>query len=431
VPPDLQGPERLNALASLALNECLCGQHLSPTTPIILASCNGSAHDYSAESWIRSFDSEPYLDGSVWEKQRVPVVSASCASGLYALYLAQELVNSNCREAIVLAVDIESPSNRKNFLALRLLSETYSAWQPNSSGFALGEGAVAVRVTSTRSDDSLPVSEMAFGNELDEHDGLELLLRRFSGGRPDVVVGQGTGPFEVNRMELNSFDCVFDRSIPLTTTLAHFGHTLGASSLLAVAVAALGIRSDHPLSALSMNDRFAFNGRPLLNGSKFGASAIITCKALNGAIGVAGLNVGMKPVMNEIRAWQRDSQPGPLMHPTLRRIVEEARGRRPHTPPKALIVLMDAPLIPPSRARVGKGILPTAILEITPGFVPQLISRCWGFNGPAFCLVGDDSTQAATWNIIQSLILNGNSVSCVHISGKGMNRDISWNFDER
>lgn len=40
--------------------------------------------------------------------------------------------------------------------------------------------------------------------------------------------------------------------------------------------------------------------------------------------------------------------------------------------------------------RVGQRIMPTSVLEMTPGFVPQLVARAWGFRGPALCLVGTD-----------------------------------------
>jgi hypothetical protein len=244
-----------------------------------------------------------------------------------------------------------------------------------------------------------------------------------------VLIGQGTGPFALNQLELDSLDAAFDRSIPLTTTLEHFGHTLGASSLLSVALAALGIRSNHPLKALSMKHRFACDGRPLLNGEVIGPSAIVSCKALNGTIAVAGLNVGMNPLLNE-NEWKQECAVTPLMHETLRKIEGQARSHRPSSRPHVLLVLLDAPLIPPPRARVGNGMLPTAVLEITPGCIPQLISRCWGFDGPAFCLVGDDLTRASTSNVIASLQQDENSVSCVHISGKGMNRELNWEFNK-
>jgi hypothetical protein len=53
-----------------------------------------------------------------------------------------------------------------------------------------------------------------------------------------------------------------------------------------------------------------------------------------------------------------------------------------------VIVTLEAPL-PPS-ARIGRRILPTSVLEMTPGQLPQLIARAWGYPGPALCLVGGD-----------------------------------------
>ena len=81
--------------------------------------------------------------------------------------------------------------------------------------------------------------------------------------------------------------------------------------------------------------------------------------------------------------------PGPLMNPMLKRLASEAYEQRPVEPPDVLILRLEKPLAPPPSAIIGGRLLPSAVLEITPGFASQLIARCWGYSGPALCLVGN------------------------------------------
>jgi hypothetical protein len=87
-------------------------------------------------------------------------------------------------------------------------------------------------------------------------------------------------------------------------------------------------------------------------------------------------------------AWGPRSVIPPLRDPVLRRIAGEAAAARPAEPPDLLIATLEAPL--PPAARIGQRILPTSVLEMTPGFVPQLVARAWGHRGPAICVVGGD-----------------------------------------
>jgi hypothetical protein len=61
------------------------------------------------------------------------------------------------------------------------------------------------------------------------------------------------------------------------------------------------------------------------------------------------------------------------------------------------------------------------VLELTPGFVSQLIARCWGFAGPALCLVGNTS-----WDFCAGLDDPGLVVQ-VDLRGNGDKREIVWN----
>jgi hypothetical protein len=114
--------------------------------------------------------------------------------------------------------------------------------------------------------------------------------------------------------------------------------------------------------------------------------------------------------------------PGPLMNPTLKGLASEALGHRPTTPPDVLILRLEKPLAPPASAIIGGRLLPSGVLEITPGFASQLIARCWGYTGPALCLVGN--VDADPYGLRNSFREN---VYQVNLRGSGDNRAIEWN----
>ena len=340
----LTGAARWRALAKKALEGF-------DKAPLLVASCNGGA-----DVWEEAFDTSVLLAGTPWADDCLPVFSSSCASGIHALYAARQLLMSGAvDEVLVLAVDILARSNHENFESLRVLAERVSApWQSTSSGFVLGEAAVVLRVV--RGTGEVLLHGPALGSDLSEHDGLRRVLEEIEPREAGLILGQGTGPFANDAAELAAFAAVVDRGVPITTPLTHFGHTLGASGLLAVA-----------LGALTTN-----------------------CRALNGACGatlVGGEDHEMREHVKE--GWKKPAVPGPLMNETLKQLAREAIDHRPLDPPDVLLLRMDKPLTPQRSAIIGGRLLPSAVLEITPGFASQLIARCWGFTGPALCLVGD------------------------------------------
>jgi hypothetical protein len=115
------------------------------------------------------------------------------------------------------------------------------------------------------------------------------------------------------------------------------------------------------------------------------------------------------------------------MHRTLRQIASEAVRYRPQVPPDILVVRMDEPLIPDERASIGGRLLPSAVLELTPGFVPQLIARCWGFTGGAFCLVGKIEGDSTTSQMLEACRESGLTVARINLGGGVDDRAIEWN----
>lgn len=379
--------------------------------PIVVGSCNGVAESWRAEDWRASFD-----------LRHAPVASAACASGMHALYLARQLIAAGASEVRVVACDIVTPPCHANFEALRVLSDGPAPFQPGSSGFMLGEAAVALRLAPAASAPGAPrLVGPVLGHDLDGEDGIARALAGLAaagpmtvlgaqGSRepgvllgvrapsgehggvadfaPELVIGQGTGPAEVDRAELAGIAAYIASGVPLATALAGFGHTLGASSLLSVALAVLA--RDAAIPALAPPDPVALDGRPLA--APRSRRTVVVCRALGGACGACLVGDALPPGEPARRplAWRPPSRLLPLRDPVLRSIAAAAAAgaHRPAAPPDLVIVTLEAPLSPSGWS--GRRILPTSVLEMTPGQLPQLIARAWGYPGPALCLVGGD-----------------------------------------
>ena len=227
IDPALRGAARWRALADAALAD-LGGRR---DVPILVGSCNGGA-DADEAAWQSAFASLGF---------DAPIASAACASGVHALWLAMTRIAAGEDEVIVLAVDVLSRANHDNFEALRVLTMEPAPWQPTSSGFIPGEAAVALRLVRARDGDGLPrVSLPVLAYDREGEDALAHVVRAVA--PPDVtsIIGQGSGPAAVDERELAALRGAVGDDVPLSTALTRFGHTVGASSLLSVALAALG-----------------------------------------------------------------------------------------------------------------------------------------------------------------------------------------------
>ena len=361
VDSSLSGAARWQALVKKAFADL---GPLTRETPLFVGSCNGDA----SQNWEQAFDTSVLLHETPWANERLPVFSSSCASGLHALYAAKQLLTAGAiDQAVVLAADILSKSNHENFESLRVLGEGVNApWQSESQGFILGEAAVVLKLVRA-GEGNFRGPEL--GSDLVDDDGLSSVLEALSPEESSLVLSQGIGPY---------------------------GHTLGASGLLSVALAA---RSQ---------------------------KVLLTCRAMNGACAATMVGGEFRAnVQKRKRDWLRSAKPGPMMNQTLRNIASEALEHRPKDPPEVLILRMEKPLSPPASAVIGGRLLPSAVLEITPGFASQLIARCWGFSGPSLCLVGD--VDRDLYGLTNTLRESGSNVFQVNLRGSGDNRVIEWN----
>jgi hypothetical protein len=148
---------------------------------------------------------------------------------------------------------------------------------------------------------------------------------------------------------------------------------------------------------------------------------------MSGACAAASVGSSARPQLRKAKEWYPAREQGVLMHSMLRQIASETARYRPEVPPDILVVRMDEPLIPSERAIIGGRLLPSAVLELTPGFVPQLIARSWGFKGGAFCLVGDMERDRFTSEMIEACRESGLTVRLVNLRGGVDDRAIEWN----
>ena len=422
---DLAGPARMTTLARRALEDCLGSEPLRSNVPLLLASCNGNAATSDLDLWRSGFEVGTALVG-----RDLPVASAACASGLHALFLGTRLVQAGEDEVVVLAVDVDSAPAHANFETLRILADPeieIPPWHPGRTGFILGEAAVALRIGRAEPDDEETpmLSELALGYDLPEDGGLVRLLALLDAAAPSLVLGQGTGPSPIDRSELAALASVIPALVPLSTALHHFGHTLGASGLLSVGLAALAY-SGSLASALAMPGRFASDGRPLVAGPVSSRETVVVCRALGGAC-VACVVGPDRSVRRSPLHWRQAAPPPPLRDLNLRGIAQHATEHRPAQPPDLLLVRLEAPLVPPHDARLADRLLPSSILEMTPGFVAQLVAQTWGFAGSAVCLVGSERAEPEVAEIVRACEAAGDVVYRVDVRGKGKDRHVDWN----
>lgn len=421
----LSGKARWQRLARLALRDCLNGNSVVSGTPLIVASSNGAADKLEDTIWNNSFVTNGLFQDTPWEGQRLPMISGSCASGLQALCIASRLLESGHEQVFVLATDILSRANHENFEALRVLHSQPTPWQSTNAGFIPGEAAVALQLTKYSGNTAL-LSGPALGQE----EGLSSTLGAVSTPTPELIIGQGSGPALTDNFELNEVKCHVNMQVPLTTPLLHFGHTNGASGLLSIALAALMHKTSTRLPVLSMEHPTASDGRSLANHAA-SRDTMVICRALSGACAAARVGgAALTTTANNPNGknWATLSTRTPLINPILRQIAEKAAQHRPLQPPDLLLVRLERPILPLKTAQIGGRLLPSAILEITPGFIPQLIARCWGFLGAAICVVGDEDTETAANEMIQACRASGLMVCLVEIRGSGEKRHVHWNI---
>jgi hypothetical protein len=195
--------------------------------------------------------------------------------------------------------------------------------------------------------------------------------------------------------------------------------------LLSLALALLIEKRRGELDCLSIPRTKAIDGRPLLNGVLRASEVLVTCRALSGACTATMVSTTAETSRLQPRIWKTPATNGPLTFQVLRDLAANALANRPSEPPDVLLIRLEQPLVPPERAVIGGRLLPSAALELTPGFIPQLVARCWGYDGPAMCLVGDEDSDDCGFR--KACEQTSHSVFQINLRGTGEKREIEWN----
>ncbi|MFT3990317.1 MAG: beta-ketoacyl synthase N-terminal-like domain-containing protein [Luteolibacter sp.] len=174
------------------------------------------------------------------------VVASGCAAGLDAVGLAMLLVQSGQAEkALAVAVDLPLvPLLLDNYAASGLLSPAFSLnpYHPRTSGFVPGEGAAAMALEATVSENQPKALFYACNSDACDPVGIpadggrtpDLLKRvRDAFGEISAVCPHATGTAVQSVADPAAFRKAFSEKMPTLHLLKPFtGHTIGASGLL-------------------------------------------------------------------------------------------------------------------------------------------------------------------------------------------------------
>ena len=185
--------------------------------------------------------------------------ATACSSSATALVTARQLIRAGVCDAVIAGgVDIASPTTLLGFDSLEAISpEKTNPFSANRAGITLGEGAAFFVVSKDDLDDTDIV--LAGAGESSDASHMTAPLADGSGAAQamraalddagiaaddiDYVNLHGTGTKLNDSMEAKAVDAVFaSRAVPVSSTKAITGHTLGAAGALELAACFLAIQ---------------------------------------------------------------------------------------------------------------------------------------------------------------------------------------------
>ena len=174
------------------------------------------------------------------------LISAACASGQTAAALAMRaLRNGECRHALVVGGDITGEFVTEGFSALGALSKTTCRpYDANRDGLTLGEAAGALLLSMEPDGPGriTGAAENCDASHITSPDLSGTMLARacraaLGGDTPAGVVGHGTGTKYNDQAEVAALNTLFPQAPPpLFSLKGNFGHTLGATGVLQIAL---------------------------------------------------------------------------------------------------------------------------------------------------------------------------------------------------
>ena len=187
-----------------------------------------------------------HLAERIFGVKRGILVSAACASGQCAAGLAlRRLASGACEHALVVGGDIASEFCTAGFSSLGALSPTLCRpYDADRDGLTLGEGAAALLLS--RGGDGLgrivDAGENCDAGHITAPDLSGAQLRRLvetliRGREIGGIVGHGTGTRYNDQAEVAALSGAFGAQMPpLVSIKGNYGHTLGATGVLQLAL---------------------------------------------------------------------------------------------------------------------------------------------------------------------------------------------------
>lgn len=255
----LYGSERVG----ICVGSCDNGTEFSIAGHRVFFEKGAFEKDYSLE--IQGAD---YVSTFIAEKYGIKgpalTFSTACSSSAGAIIKAAELIRAGICDAVIAGgVDIASDTVLMGFDSLEAVSsQVTNPFSKNRHGITLGEAA-AFFVLSKEDFDNTEIELLGYGESADAYHmtspdpsgkGAAEAIKKalnFANLKPgdiDYVNLHGTGTKFNDSMEGKAVDYVFgQKKVPVSTTKAETGHTLGAAGSLEAAVCFMAIKKNKGL----------------------------------------------------------------------------------------------------------------------------------------------------------------------------------------
>lgn len=245
---------RLEKMILLCLKPLVEKHEISEQTAFILSTTKGNINSLKnkktvSESVYLSFLAKKIADFFGFQTKPI-VVSNACVSGVLAISVAKNLINSGkYKNAFVIAGDEVSEFVVSGFNSFQAMSEKpCKPYDINRNGISLGEAAAAVFVTSEISGKEDFIFEILGDSSINDANHIsgpsrtgEGLFRSVKNAMIEAnlnpedinyISAHGTATLYNDEMEAIAFNRVGLQKTPLNSLKGFYGHCLGASGLL-------------------------------------------------------------------------------------------------------------------------------------------------------------------------------------------------------
>jgi 3-oxoacyl-[acyl-carrier-protein] synthase-1 len=198
------------------------------------------------------------------------IVSNACVSGILAVAVAKQLLQTGCYENVfIVAGDTVSKFTLSGFSAFQAISDTpCKPYSKTRNGITLGEAAASVCVTTKKPNGNcIQIIGNGSCNDANHISGPsrtgEGLYRSIQSAMKEAEVGateidfisaHGTATTFNDEMEAIAFNRAHLETVPLHSVKGYYGHTLGASGLLEAIVGFHSMKKNILYTSLGMDE---------------------------------------------------------------------------------------------------------------------------------------------------------------------------------